>query len=72
MLKDKFNQFKDAVADPEFQKKVIQQVVKAVVVTTAIAVTSAVLKHSESAISAAFESKKDLLQHIATPEMIDN
>lgn len=71
MLKDKFQQLKDAVSEPEFQKKVIQQVVKAVVVTTAIAVTSAVLKYSEAGIAAAFENRKEMIQDALTPDLIN-
>jgi hypothetical protein len=69
MLQDKLNQLKDAVSDREFQKTLIQQVVKMVVVTTAISVTSFVLKTTESSISKAFESQKDLMIDIATPKV---
>lgn len=71
MLKDKFQQFKEAMSDVDFQKKVAQQVVKAVVVTTAIAVTSAVLKYTEAGISQAFESKKELIEDVLSTNLID-
>ena len=69
MFNEQLSKIKDAVSDPAFQKKVIQQVVKMVVVTTAVAVTSYVLRQAESGISAAFENYKDDVIDIATPSI---
>jgi len=72
MLNNQFQQLKDALSDPEFQKKMVQQVVKAVVVTTAIAVTSSILKYTERGIATAFENKKELLNDMLSPDLIDS
>lgn len=72
MLQEQIKKVKDAVSDPEFQAKVIQGVVKAVIITAAIGVTSAMVKHSDTAITNWFEANKDKFAVNPAPDLLQD
>jgi hypothetical protein len=69
MLQEQLTKVKNAISDPEFQTKVIQGVVKAVIITAAIGVTSAAIKHSDTAITNWFEANKDKFAVNPAPDL---